>query len=166
MAYITDKEYTTFYADDPPLGFEHLAFMASRMMDNETTSVDGFKKLKAAYPVDPDDDQTVKLCAAALVTFLSQVERLHTASLKTREYTEREDGTVTGKVVASVSSGSESISYATMGAGSASSSLVAAAANDAERQMMCRNIIREYLAGICDANGVHLLYMGVYPYVR
>lgn len=164
MAYIEAIDYAALYAD-VPLGFERLAFMASRIMDNETTGVDGVKKLKNAYPVDPDDDEAIKQCAAALVTFLAQVDRVHSMALEAGEYIKRADGSLVSKVVSSVSSGSESIAYATQGAGSASSSLLAAASNDEERKRMCQNIVREYLAGICDANGVHLLYMGAYPYV-
>ena len=164
MAYIDALTYANHYAQ-VPVCFERLASVASRIMDNETTGVDGFKKLKAAYPVDPDDDEAIKLCAAALVTFLDQVERVHNMTLEAGEYTKRADGSLVSRVVSSVSSGSESISFATQGAGAASSSVLAAAANDDERKRMCRNIAREYLAGICDANGVHLLYMGVYPYV-
>ena len=35
----------------------------------------------------------------------------------------------------------------------------------AVKEKLFRDTIREYLSGVSDANGVNLLYMGVYPYV-
>lgn len=162
MAYIDALTYVSHYAQ-VPVCFDRLASVASRIMDNETTGVDGVKKLKAAYPVDPDDDEAIKLCAAALVTFLDQVERVRSMTLEAGEYTKRADGSLVSKLVSSVSAGAESISYTTQG--TTASPVMVAAANDDERKRMCQNIVREYLAGVCDGNGVHLLYMGVYPYV-
>ena len=162
MAYISATEYAEIYAETPP-SFERLAFNASRLMDNETSGVDGYKKLRTAFPTDPDDATAVKHCAADLVNFLHLVDQLGTRAVKALEYTAQADGTIRGNVVESVSSGSESVTYAN---NPIQSHILTAAANDAERRRMCRDIIREHLAGVCDANGVHLLYAGVYPYVR
>lgn len=162
MAYISAAEYAEMYAE-MPLGFERLAFNASRLMDNETSGVDGYKKLRRAFPVDPDDAAAVKHCAADLVNFLDAVDQLGSRAVKALEYTAQADGTLRGKVVESVSSGSESVTYSKE---PLRSHILTATANDAERRRMVRDIIREHLAGVCDANGVHLLYAGVYPYVR
>ena len=67
------------------------------------------------------------------------------------------DGKVTG-AIASISSGKESVSYATGGTASVYS---AAASNTAAQDSYTRYIVETYLANVPDANGVNLLYAGV-----
>ena len=66
-----------------------------------------------------------------------------------------------GKVVSSVSAGNESISYSV-----GSDTAINLAVKDLEaRKKLIYATIREHLSGAKDANGVNLLYMGVYPRV-
>ena len=78
-----------------------------------------------------------------------------------RGYAETSNG-LHGKVVSSVSAGNESISYAV---GSSGSSVDKAITDISERNKLISSVVRECLSGISDANGVNLLYMGVYPRV-
>lgn len=67
------------------------------------------------------------------------------------------DGTVRGPV-ASISSGRESISY---GAGGSNASRYAAAASDPGLLYeLAQDAAVAYIANVCDANGVNLLYAG------
>ncbi|MBR2680495.1 MAG: hypothetical protein IKE23_07045, partial [Exiguobacterium sp.] len=69
------------------------------------------------------------------------------------------DGLASSKVVASRSSGSESISYAS----NVSTSLIEATKSEDAKMALLSRTARFYLAGVEDANGVNLLYMGAYP---
>jgi hypothetical protein len=55
-----------------------------------------------------------------------------------------------------------SVSYST---GSAKTAADIAVTDRKERKKMIDETIRDYLSGVADANGVNLLYMGVYPHV-
>lgn len=66
------------------------------------------------------------------------------------------DGTVRGPI-ASISSGRESISFGTGGV----SSLYSAAASDPGAQVrLAQEAAVSYIANVCDANGINLLYAG------
>jgi hypothetical protein len=68
-----------------------------------------------------------------------------------------------GKVVASVSAGNESITYAV---GKSSDTAISNAIKDLQsKDMAIYQFISSRLVGIADANGVNLLYNGPYPYV-
>ena len=73
----------------------------------------------------------------------------------------REDGTVTGKAVSSVSSGAESISYVTGTAGSNSNIYSHAAMDKKVENILLRQVATEYLIGVTDDKGVCLLYAGI-----
>ena len=73
-----------------------------------------------------------------------------------------ESGALRGKVVSSVSSGSESISY--IAKSESGSTLVdTVLADKAAQDKLYRDIVRDYLSLVPDANGINLLYAGVYP---
>lgn len=161
--YVDYGFYTSLYGEILAADFCRFAWEAGRVMDNHTTGADGFRKLKYAFPVDVDDAEAVKLCAAKLVNILLQIGETEKAALQTNGYTQTENG-LKGRVIASVSSGTESVSYAT---GSRSSTVFDKAVLDpAEKHRLLSETVRECLSGVRDANGVNLLYMGVYPYVR
>ena len=61
---------------------------------------------------------------------------------------------MTGRVVTAVTAGSESVSFA-----------APTAVSRQDRDERCREVVERYLAGVKDANGVNLLYMGLYPVV-
>ena len=163
MAYIDYEYYTELYNYElSEQDFNRLVWDACRRVDIVTTGLDGIKRLKVAFPTDEDDAESVKRCVAKLVYTNYLIEQAEERANKSRSYIEREDGTLVGKIVTSVSSGSESISY---GSGSntslANATMIDAVLSDRKAQdNLYRDIIRECLSGICDANGVSLLYMG------
>ena len=78
------------------------------------------------------------------------------------EYAEREDGTMQGKVVSSVSAGNESISYAV---GKSQETAISTAIKSVkDKEMVIYQLITSKLSGVSDANGVNLLFAGRYPY--
>lgn len=160
MAYITAEEYEKWYGAADIPAFDRLAFEASRTLDQMTTGVDGVKKLKNHFPAEPEDAEAVKICAAQIVNFLAGVEAVEATAVQGQGYDQTAQG-LRGKVISSVSAGNESISYAASGA--AGTAFNVAAADISARNEMTREIAREGLQGVCDANGVNLLYMGPYP---
>lgn len=152
--YITLEEYTQLYDATDEKAFARNGSEACRIMDQYTTGADGFRKLKQAFPVDADDAAAVKHCAARLINLLCQIEHAQTFG----GYEATEQG-IRGRVISSVSSGNESISYAT----NAVTAIEKAASDKTVKDAMITNIIRGGLSGIRDANGVNLLFMGPYP---
>ena len=71
------------------------------------------------------------------------------------------DGTMTGKMVSSVSSGAESISYVTGTSGNNSDIYSQAAMDKKVENVLLRQVATDYLAGVVDNKGVCLLYAGV-----
>lgn len=161
MAYIRKDYYEGLYGEIAERDFSMLSWEATRILDLHTTGIDGVKKLKIAYPTDEDDAESVKRCAAKIINFLYKVILEETAISAISGYTETEQG-LHGKVITTVSAGNESISY------SASTNLVSevtkAAKDHKVRDKVVSDIVWEYLAGIKDANGVNLLFMGKYPW--
>lgn len=154
MAYVDIESYIALYGEIEETAFNRLLWDASRVLDSETSGVDGYKKLKHAFPTDEEDAETVRRCVCVLVNTMHRVEKA-----ASNAYVEREDGTVVGRLVSSISSGSESISYST-GASTVVDKVVSGALDAAE---LYRNTVRRYLSGVQDSNGVNLLYGGVYP---
>lgn len=166
MAYIDRAYYTALYGDIPESDFNRLSWEACRALDNHTTGVDGVKKLATAFPTDEYQAEAVKRCACKLVSLLHQIETAEKAAAEGRGYQETANG-LRGKVIASITSGAESVSYATGSRSEKAATTVIdkAAADQAEKNRLIRETVRAYLSGIGDANGVRLLYMGVYPHV-
>lgn len=164
MAYADYSRYVSIYGDGSisEADFDRLSYDASRYIDYCTTGVDGVKKLKIAHPTDSDDAEAVIRCACALVHDMSEIDSAEKRAASVRGLVQREDGTVTGAVVSSVSSGSESISYSVT---SGQTALDAAISSEDERKKLYLTTVKRYLTGVRDANGVNLLYGGVYPYV-
>lgn len=162
MAYIEQDEYVKIYGDDVP-DFDRLCWEMSRYLDRATTGVDGYRKLKYAFPTDEYDAEAVKRCLCELIRIQHQIESSADQMALAQSFIEREDGTIMSRKVTSVSSGSESISYATT---AGDTSMITAAAKDKSvRDSLLRSKVEEYLSGVKDDNGVNLLYMGVYPRV-
>lgn len=154
--YLTYQEYTAVAGVEMTTAdFSRYEFDAELIVDRYTTGIDNVKKLRIAFPTDPVDAMAVKRCICALVDALCRFERADLSSVSI-------NGTATGGVVASVSSGSESISYAT---GADVSALAGAVKTLAGRDEYLGAVVRKYLSGRTDANGVNLLFGGVYPIV-
>ena len=160
MLYADYQYFTELYGFDVPEQiFNRLIWAASKILDRMTTGVDGYKKLEHAYPVNSDDAEAVKRCVCELVQFAYQVEEAN----KALGYVTNADGTVNSRMVSSRSSGAESISYTTGGNAVGKKAVVAAAGDDDLRRNMQVAIVRQYLDGVRDANGVNILYLGRYP---
>jgi len=128
---------------------------AVKWLDRASDYVDTitYRRLETAYPTAEADDVKVKkaVCAVADALYFIDAQRRAGAALVNA------DGKVTG-AIASMSSGKESISYATGGTASVYS---AAASNPTAQDNYIRYEAERYLANIPDANGVNLLYAGV-----
>lgn len=160
--YIEFSEYAALYNPPDFTAFNRLAYQACSIIDRHTTGVDGVKKLRVAFPANEDSVAAVKHCAAHIVNFLHQIMEAEQSASISRGYTETANG-LHGRVISSVTAGNESISYAT-GQGQKTAADVAAT-DLAFRNNQIKTIIREYLSGVTNSNGVNLLYMGVYPRV-
>ena len=162
--YIDYTFYTSLYGDGiEEQQFNRLVWSACRMVDVLTTGVDSVRKLKIAFPTDAEDIETVKRCVAEVVNIAKKIEDANTQIDKANSYIEQSDGTLKGKVISSVSSGSESISYSNK---SLPKTLIENVLSDKKAQEeLYRKTIVEYLSGVQDCNGVKLLYMGKYPYI-
>lgn len=158
--YISYEQYVTICGNDrlSEAEFNRLCFRAQRRVDELTTGLDGVRKLEVAWPTDAYTAECVVRCLCELSNIMEQVEAARNAGAASKA----SDGTViASRVVTSLSSGAESISYAS---GVALSSAIQAAAGDVTKEDdLYRSTIRTYLDGLCDANGVRLLYGGAYP---
>lgn len=152
-----DREYyNSLYEEINVQTYNRVGWQAAKLLDKYTTGIDGVRKLQKAFPSDLDAQEAVKRCECALVNLLLQIEQTERAGAVAT----RADGTLTIGTVSSVSSGAESISYT-----AGNTAINAAAADNSARERLISSTVREYLSGEKDANGVNLMYMGVYPYV-
>lgn len=165
--YVDYEYYKSIYGDKaiPEADFNRLSWDACRKLDVATTGIDNVRKLKAAFPTDEDDAESVKRCVCELVSIAYKLEQAEQTAQNAKGYITREDGSLQGKVVSSVSAGNESISYSVSGGSGSSATMIDKALSDkAVQEQLYRNIITEYLSGVADANGVNLLYAGRYPH--
>lgn len=161
-SYVDYEFYKALYGEDaiPESDFNRLSWEACKRVDNIT-----FGKLKFAFPIDEGDAEAVKRCVCKLVEIASAIEAANKRITAGQGYVVDEaTGSVRGKAVASVSSGSESISY-TAKAESGSTLIDAVLSDKAAQDKLYSNTVKEYLSGVPDANGVNLLYAGI-PYPR
>lgn len=166
MAYIEYSDYTAIYSELSEADFNRLQWLAEKRLDNLTTGVDGYAKLKEAFP-DGDDGEAVKRCLCELIHLSYQIEEAENRIRTAQSLITNADGTVNGAVISSKSSGSESVSYAAINSSTTGSTLVDAAVSDKTvQQQLYTDTVREYLSGVHDANGVNVLYMGPYPHIR
>lgn len=166
MAYI-DYEYYIGLYDNPDISekeFKRYAYDVEKRIDSFTTGIDNVRKLKIAFPVDEDDSEAVKRCIVAMIDLTHRIKEAEKTMENAKGFMVRSDGSMQGKVVKSISSGNESITYSS---GTESVSIIDKALADKKMQyQLYRDMAVEYLSGVTDANGVNLLYMGRYPNVR
>ena len=143
MGYVEYDYFRKLHKDISEDEFTALEYDARRIVNAHTTGVDNVQKLRIAFPTDEEDAEAVKRCMCKLIKLMHDINIAEVSG-----------------VISSVSSGSESISYATSG-----TAFGAAVANINERNKLFNSTVRQYLSGASDANGVNLLYMGRYPYV-
>ena len=134
--------------------FNNFAWEASRLLDNYTTGVDNVRKLHEFPPDDEYTAESVRRCAAKIVSFLYEIDQAG-------KRIEKGDGTAHGRMVSSVSSGSESVSYVTE-----KSISQRVLSGEIRKETVVIEIVKLHLSGLTDSNGVNLLYMGRYPCVR
>lgn len=161
MGYVTYDYYKSIYGEDSMLetDFNRLSWEACRRVDALTLN-----KLKFAFPINEDDIEAVRRCVCKLIEIAGQIEAANKRVSEGQGYITDESGTLRGKVVSSVSSGSESISYTSKAEGG--STLIDAVLSDkAAQERLYRDAVREYLSLVPDSNGVNLLYAGI-PYPR
>ena len=109
--YADYEYYSTEYggkmsADD----YKQFGRRAERRIDSITSG-----KLQFAFPTNEQDADAVKDCVCELADFLYQIDSYNTAAMESIGTVTQADGTVRGKVVTSISSGSESIGYSAAG---------------------------------------------------
>lgn len=162
--YVSYDEYASFFGYDrlPPEAYERCALEADRIIDKYTTGIDNYRKLKNAFPTDQDDARMVKFCVSRIMDVIWQIAEVNDASRASRKQVQTENGTH-GNLISSVSSGNESISYAN--AASDGDSISRAAADVSVKAKLIDELTQGTLRGMTDANGVNLMYMGVYPHV-
>lgn len=139
--------------------FNRFERKAERRIDTLTGN-----KLQSAFPVKEKDAEAVKDCLCELTEFLYQVDTYQNAAMESIGVTTQANGTVTGKVVSSITSGSESVSYSA--SGSASTSVMEAAKDKKVMDALVYGIVQTGIACVKDANGVNLLYAGTYPAIK
>ncbi len=161
MGYVTYDYYKSIYGEDsmPETDFKRLSWEACRRVDTLTLN-----KLKFAFPTNEDDIEAVRRCVCKLIEVAGQIEAANKRVSEGQGYITDESGALRGKVVSSVSSGSESISY-TAKAESGSTLIDAVLSDKAAQERLYRDTVREYLSLVPDSNGVNLLYAGI-PYPR
>ena len=158
MAYADYKFYIEKYYGDtvPESDFDKYVDQASDRIDMIT-----FYRLVTGMPENERSQTRIKKAVCALAEAIYQIDQIKKASMDTVGTVVREDGTVVSKAVSSVSSGSESISYATGTSGSGVDIYSQAAASKESENILLRQIATEYLAGVSNKEGINLLYAGI-----
>lgn len=158
MAY-TDYEFyiEKYYGDTVPESeFEKYADRASDRIDMIT-----FDRLMNGLPEDKRANTKVQKAVCAVAETLYRIEQIKKASMETMGTVVQEDGTVTGKVVSSVSSGAESISYATGTSSYEIDEYAKVASGELNELTFLKSKALPYLMGVTDNKGVCLLYAGL-----
>ena len=158
MAYTDYGFYTNKYFGDvvPELDFQKYAERASNRIDRIT-----FDRIAHMHQDDPKMNKKIQEATCAVAEALYQIDIAKRASMEAFERIHQEDGTVTGKVVSSVSSGSESRTYATGPSGNTSNIYAQAAMDKKTENMVIYQTAVEYLSGVTDDEGRNVLYAGL-----
>lgn len=163
MAYADYKFYTESFGNvAPEADFPRLAERASDFIDLITHG-----RLVNGLPTNEYFQKRIKKAVCSLAEILYQIELAEknaaNAAASGASTTIGTGGSATG-VVTSVSSGSESISYATpqqIGASAKEWSAVYAAAGDVQKtDILLQSKAKEFLTGVATDDGVYLLYSG------
>ena len=127
--------------------------------------IDGItgNKLQFAFPTNERDVEAVKDCVCELVDFLYQVDSYNQSAMESMGTVAQADGTVKGKVITSISSGSESIGLSTGSSVKTSASKAAESEEDLDKQVYKK--VKTALSGVYDANRVRMLNSEI-PYPR
>ena len=158
MAYADYQFYTEKYYGDtvPESDFPKYVERASDRIDAIT-----FDRLIDGLPENERAQTKVKKAVCAVADAMYQIDQIKKASMESVGIVTREDGTVVSKAVSSVSSGSESISFATGSSGGAESIYGQAAIDKRVESVLLYQVVMEYLSGVTDKKGICLLYAGL-----
>lgn len=158
MAYTDYAFYKNEYHGDvvPETDFPKYSDLASDWIDTIT-----FDRLADGLPSDARANKKVQKAVCSVSETLYQIDSIKNTLLNNLGTVETEDGKVTGKTVSSVTAGSESITYST-GMSDASKTVYAQAAMDKKvENILIRQSAGQYLCGVKDDKGEHLLYAGI-----
>lgn len=159
MAYADYDFYTgTYYGGlISEEDFNRFSERASEKLDMFT-----FGRLERKLPRKQIARTKIEKAVCAVADALYQIEMIRSSVMAMTGVIENGDGTVKSKLVSSVSSGSESISYSTSVSGANSNSIYSkAAADQSEENRLLLGIVTGYLSGVTDDTGVCLLYAGM-----
>ena len=163
MAYADYDFYTTSYFGSvvPEADFDRLAARASDFIDTLT-----FDNLVDGLPADKRSQKRIKKAVCSLAELMYQIElaEKNAISQASASATDTNVGHKSTGVVTSVSSGSESISYATpqqIGASAKEWSAVYAAAGDVQKtnDLLLKTAL-PLLMGVRTDEGIPILYAG------
>lgn len=155
MAYTDYTFYTDRYFGNiiPEADFPRLSERASEKVDKLTS-----KRLRKWMPEDEGDAADVQKAVCALAEALYYSETLVSAGMAGIGGNTQADGTIRGKVISSISSGSESMSFAT--GGTSASSLEGSEIQTMQERKTKE--AKELLSGIQYKNhGYNLLFSGI-----
>lgn len=164
MAYADYEFYTTSYFGSavPETDFPRLAERASDFVDAMT-----FDRLVDGLPENERSKKRIKKAVCSLAELMYQIELAEKNAINqtSANVTDTNVGDISTGVVTSVSSGSESISYATpqqIGAGAKEWSAVYAAAGDVQKtnNLLLKTAL-PLLMGVRTDDGIPILYAGV-----
>lgn len=161
MGYVTYDYYKSIYGENsmPETDFNRLLWEACDWIDNLTLN-----KLQFAFPTNERDVEKVRRCVCIVLTELYQVERIKKSAMDAIGYTQQSDGSMRGKVITSISSGSESIGLSAGGT-SANTAETKAAQGEKELSAEVTGKVKRIFGNTFDSNGVRLTYAGI-PYPR
>lgn len=156
MTETTYDFYTSQYYGGvvPETAFSGYADRAMDRLDAIT-----FCRLSGIGLSDSNDETKVQKAICAIAECLYLIDTIRNSAAESLGTIKHEDGTLSSKVLSSVSSGSESISFATTGITGADM-YTKAATDKTEENKLIRQISAEYLQNVKDAKGTLLLYAG------
>lgn len=164
MAYADYEFYTTSYFGSavPETDFPRLAERANDFVDTMT-----FGRLVDGLPKDERSQKRIKKVVCSLAELMYQIELAEKNAINqaSENVTDTNVGNISTGIVTSVSSGSESISYATpqqIGASAKEWSAVYAAAGDVQKtnDLLLKTAL-PLLMGVRTDDGIPVLYAGV-----
>lgn len=158
MAYADIEFYKIKYCGNvvPDEFLEKYLEKASDRIDEIT-----FDRLVDGFPDNKRAQTKVKKAVCEVADCLYQIDEVKKVSMATMGTVTREDGTMIGKMVSSISSGAESISYVTGTPNNSDSIYFRASIDKKMEDLLIGQIASNYLSYTTDKNGIYLLYSGI-----
>lgn len=155
--YTTYEFYTTRYFGDviPEEAFEKFCQRSCDEIDIFT-----FNRLIDGLPANERAAARVQKAVCALAELFYRIDVEDRKAEESAGVIQREDGTVIGKQITAISSGSESLHYSA-GQGGMNSTISSALKDVKTRRRLEYDTLREYLMGVTDDEGKLLLYAGM-----